>query len=88
MSLFSTNPGGPLTLEKFKALQLQSSSKTIKFLKEQWVQQIVQSISICFRDVSKGFFKINQIDPRVYEVIKIKRFISLTIQIMQVLFIQ
>ncbi|XP_057321703.1 dynein axonemal heavy chain 1 isoform X2 [Microplitis mediator] len=83
MSLFSPNPGCSLTLEQFKASQLEYSSKIIKYLKEQWVQQIVDSILIGFRDVSKGFFKINQVNPRVYEVIKIKRFVSLTIQIMQ-----
>ena len=84
MSLFDSNYGKSLSLDEFKAQQMQSISNLLKYLKEPWLKKIVQSIRLCLRDVGKGWFDLEQKVHHVYDVMKLKRFMELSTLLMQV----
>ncbi|CAG5074970.1 Similar to Dnah1: Dynein heavy chain 1, partial [Cotesia congregata] len=83
MTLISHRLDKCLTPEQFNSLQLQTAAKTIKYLKGQWLEKIINTVKICFREVGKGAFNIRQTDPWVYDVVKLKRLVNLIIQYMQ-----
>lgn len=84
MSLFGTNHGKSLKLNEFEEQQLQTSATVIKYLNQQWIERIVQSVRMYLRDIGKGCFDLNQKTSHIYDVIKLKRFMELKISIMQV----
>lgn len=84
MNLFVSNYGKALRFEDFEAQQAQTTGTVIKYLKEQWLDKIVRSVRMWLRDVGKGWFNLEQKNPRVYDVMKLKRFVDLKILLMQV----
>ncbi|KAK0159286.1 hypothetical protein PV328_010182 [Microctonus aethiopoides] len=83
MSLFGTNHGKSLKLNEFEEQQLQTSATVIKYLNQQWIERIVQSVRMCLRDIGKGCFDLNQKTSHIYDIIKLKRFMELKVSIMQ-----
>ncbi|KAK0162578.1 hypothetical protein PV327_006345 [Microctonus hyperodae] len=83
MSLFGINHGKSLKLNEFEEQQLQTSATLMKYLKQQWIERIVQSVRMCLRDIGKGCFNLNQKTSYIYDVIKLKRFMELKVLIMQ-----
>ncbi|KAH0554605.1 hypothetical protein KQX54_011827 [Cotesia glomerata] len=83
MTLISHRLDKCLTPEQFNFLQLQTAAKTIKYLKGQWLEKIINTVKISFREVGKGAFNIRQTDPWVYDVVKLKRLVNLIVQHMQ-----
>ncbi|XP_026674744.1 dynein heavy chain 1, axonemal-like [Ceratina calcarata] len=83
MNLFATSHGKQIQLSEFEDLQTQATTAVIKYLKEPWLEKITQSVRMCLRDLGKGWFNLQQKDHGVYEVMKLKRFMSLTTLRMQ-----
>lgn len=48
----------------------------IKFLKVNWVNQLIQIIKDHFKDVGKGWFNMNETNRLTYEFGKLKRFLT------------
>nr|XP_046487754.1 dynein axonemal heavy chain 1-like [Neodiprion pinetum] len=82
-SLFISNYGKSMTLVEFEQLQTQTMVTVIKDLKEPWLEKITQSVRMCLRDIGKGWFNLEQKDHDVYDVMKLKRFMTLTMLRMQ-----
>ncbi|XP_024940673.1 dynein heavy chain 1, axonemal [Cephus cinctus] len=83
MTLFSLNYGKSWTLDDFEAQQTQTTVTTFKYLRERWLEKMTQSIRMCLRDIGKGWFNLEQKDHHVYDVMKLKRFMNLTMLRMQ-----
>ena len=73
-----------MTLNEFRAHQIQAMNTLIKYLKDPWLKKIIQSVRLCLRDVGKGWFNIEQKIHEVYDVMKLKRFMALATFLMQV----
>ena len=84
MNLFVSNYGNSLTLDEFEAQQDHMTSTVMKYLKEQWLEQIVQSMTKWLGDVGKGWFNLDEKNPHVYDVMKLKRLVQLKVLFMQV----
>lgn len=83
MNLFVSNYGKAMFLSEFEAQQQHETSMVIKYLKELWLERIIQSVRLCLRDIGKGWFDLEQKDHDVYNI-KLKRFMDLIVQKMQV----
>lgn len=84
MNLFVSNYGKSMHLSEFKLQQQHETGTVIKYLKETWLEKIIQSVRLCLRDVGKGWFDIEQKNYDVSGVIKLKRFMDLISHRMQV----
>lgn len=84
MCLFDTDRGKFVSLQEFEVHQVQATLTVIKYLREEWVNRIIQSVRMGLRDVGKGAFDLEQKAPHVYDVIKLRRFINMTVFFMQV----
>lgn len=83
-NLFISNYGKSMTLEEFEQQQTQTMTTVIKYLKEPWLEKITQSVRMCLRDIGKGWFNLDQKYHDVYDVMKLNRFMTLTMLRMQV----
>ncbi|XP_039313454.1 dynein heavy chain 1, axonemal [Solenopsis invicta] len=83
MNLFVSNYGKSMHLSEFKLQQQHETGTVIKYLKETWLEKIIQSVRLCLRDVGKGWFDIEQKNYDVSGVIKLKRFMDLISHRMQ-----
>ncbi|XP_011297154.1 dynein heavy chain 1, axonemal-like [Fopius arisanus] len=88
MCLFSLDRGKVLPLKEFEAQQIQSTLTVIKYIREEWVDRIIQSVTMQFRDIGKGAFDLRQKTPHVYDVIKLPRFINMMTLRMQKIIIE
>lgn len=84
MNLFVSNYGKSMHLLEFESQQQQETATTIKYLKETWLERITQSVKLCLRDIGKGWFDLGQKNHDIYDVMKLKRFMDLIVQRMQV----
>ncbi|XP_043269181.1 dynein axonemal heavy chain 1 [Venturia canescens] len=75
--------GKSMTLDEFEAQQIQTTSALIKYLREHWLENIVRSVRMWLRDIGKGCFSIELKVPKIYDVLKLKRFNDLTVLLMQ-----
>lgn len=85
MCLFIPNYGKSIYLSEFESQQHQETGTVVKYLKETWVEKIVQSVRLCLRDIGKGWFDLKQRRHDIYNVMKLKRFMELIAYRMQVL---
>lgn len=84
MHLFVSNYGKSMTLDEFDSIERQKITATLKYLKEPWINKIVQSIRMRLRVVGKGWFNLEQKFHSVYDMMKLKRFMQLVVFCMQV----
>lgn len=84
MCLFASHYGKEMKLYDFEDLQTQATVAVIKYLKEPWLIKITQSVRMCLRDLGKGWFNLKQDNHRIYDVMKLNRFMNLTTLRMQV----
>lgn len=71
-------------MDDFECQQKKALNMTMKYLNNNWLNNVVKIIKTSFDKIGKGCFDLNQKIPYVYDVIKLKRFICLKIFIMQV----
>ncbi|XP_011707083.1 PREDICTED: dynein heavy chain 1, axonemal-like, partial [Wasmannia auropunctata] len=83
VNLFVSNYGKSMDLSEFESQQQQETDTVIKYLKEMWLERITQSVRLCLRDIGKGWFDLGQKNYDVYDVMKLKRFMTLIIYRMQ-----
>lgn len=72
-------------LLEFESQQQQETGTVIKYLKEMWLERIIQSVRLCLRDIGKEWFDLEQKNHDEYNMMKLKRFITLIAYRMQVL---
>ncbi|KYN02642.1 Dynein heavy chain 1, axonemal [Cyphomyrmex costatus] len=83
MNLFVSNYGKSMYLLEFKSQQQQETDTVIKYLEEMWVERIIQSVRLCFRDIEKEWFNLEQKNHDEYDIMKLKRFMTLIAYRMQ-----
>ncbi|XP_063979949.1 dynein axonemal heavy chain 1-like [Diachasmimorpha longicaudata] len=81
--LFSLDRGKLFHLREFEVQQAHNTLAVIKYLREEWVDRIIQSARMYLRDIGKGAFDLRQKNPYVYDVIKLRRFINMMVFFMQ-----
>lgn len=86
MRLFSLRSSRALPLDEFVAQQLQTSHAIVNRLREQWIGNVTRIVRMCLRDIGKGWFDLQQRRSDVYDVMKLKRFMTLVRCHMQVPF--
>ncbi|KAG7197921.1 hypothetical protein KM043_016158 [Ampulex compressa] len=84
MNLFLPNYGKSMNLSHFEAEQTQMTMTILKYLREPWLEKVTQSVRMCLRDVGKGWFNLEQKFHEVYDIMKLKRFMDLTVLRMQI----
>lgn len=84
MCLFASSFGKCLKLSEFEDVQSLAILTVVKYMKEPWLQKIIQSVRLCLRDVGKGWFNLQQKVHAVYDVMKLNRFMNLVTLRMQV----
>lgn len=70
-------------LDEFKTIQESSISSMIKFLKVNWINQLINIIKEHFKSVGKGWFNMNETNKLTYEFGKLKRFLTVVRLMMQ-----
>ncbi|KAG5345241.1 DYH1 protein, partial [Acromyrmex charruanus] len=83
MNLFVSNYGKSMYLLEFESQQQQETGTVIEYLKEIWLERIVQSVRLCLRDSEKKWFDLEQKNHDESNIIKLKRFMSLITYRMQ-----
>lgn len=67
---------GVKRLDEFKTIQESSISSLIKYLKINWVNDLINIIKEHFKDVGKGWFNMKETNRLTYEFGKLKRFLT------------
>ncbi|XP_018365084.1 PREDICTED: dynein heavy chain 1, axonemal-like [Trachymyrmex cornetzi] len=83
MNLFVSNYGKSMYLLEFESQQQQETNTVIKYLKEMWLERIIQSVRLCLRDIGKEWFDLEQKNHDEYNMMKLKRFMTLITYRMQ-----
>lgn len=84
MTLFSIKHGESLSLDDFEVQQLQATYEVINYLTDRWTKNISQAVKTCLEDIGKGWFDLTQKNYYIYDIMKLKRFIDVIKQRMQV----
>ena len=71
-------------LLEFESQQRRETGIVIKYLKEIWLERIVQSVKLCLRGIGEEWFDSEQKNYDENNIMKLKRLISLITYRMQV----
>ena len=84
MSLFYLDWKESMSLEQFESKQIKAIEETVKYLTINWIDNIVSAVRLCLSKIGKGWFDVEQKCYDVYTFMKLKRFMELVKQRMQV----
>ncbi|KAK6626145.1 hypothetical protein RUM43_006450 [Polyplax serrata] len=77
MNFFTANYGKSISLEEFDSIQTNCTNNLIKYLRKDWVDNVVTNVRMCLQDVGKGWFNIKEKSWPIYELSKLCRFMDL-----------
>ncbi|KAJ9594363.1 hypothetical protein L9F63_014205, partial [Diploptera punctata] len=83
MNLYTSNFGKFVPLNEFETAQVQNNLVVIKFLKGLWLENITHNITMCLRDVGKGWYNILEKKYEIYEISKLCRMMMAILQRME-----
>jgi dynein heavy chain len=75
--LFNTRPTKVLKPEEFEQLQMQAISYVSQQLKDVWLLSLKNGIKNSLKEVGKGWFNLNEKRQEVYEISKLKKFMTM-----------
>lgn len=81
--IYNPNINKSLGIEDFKQIQNSSISQTSYYLRETWVNKIKDIIKGNFNDLGEGWSNIAETSREIYEIGKLKRFLTEVRFIMQ-----
>eukprot|EP00960_Hanusia_phi_P037726 753088-Hanusia_phi.AAC.3 len=83
MSLFAPHPNKTTKPDEFEHLELQAISQTSAYLKDTWLTSLKNSLRNGLKDVGKGWFNLNETKREVYDISKLKKFMTMINFMMQ-----
>ncbi|KAI9349443.1 dynein heavy chain and region D6 of dynein motor-domain-containing protein [Zopfochytrium polystomum] len=82
-SMFVTSIAKIVRLDEFEQIQNQSLQNVKSQLKDNWVPSLKSIIKAGFKDVGKGWYNMQESNPDVYKISKLKKFMTTVKFIMQ-----
>eukprot|EP00002_Diphylleia_rotans_P006932 TRINITY_DN1638_c0_g1_i1.p1 TRINITY_DN1638_c0_g1~~TRINITY_DN1638_c0_g1_i1.p1 ORF type:complete len:4126 (-),score=976.49 TRINITY_DN1638_c0_g1_i1:597-12974(-) len=81
--IYNTSINKSVRLDEFDQSQIQTFTATAAHLKDVWVSSLKNSIRASLKDVGKGWFNLQEKNKEVYEISKLKKFMTMIRFLMQ-----
>ena len=82
-SLFAPHPTKTTKADEFEQMELQAIQQTAAYLKDTWLTSLKNSLRNGLKDVGKGWFNLNETKREVYDISKLKKFMTMINFMMQ-----
>ncbi len=82
-SLFAPHPTKTTKADEFEQMELQHIQQTTTYLKDTWLTSLKNSLRNGLKDVGKGWFNLNETKREVYDISKLKKFMTMINFMMQ-----
>ena len=83
MSLFAQHPTKTTKPDEFEHMESQAIVAASTYLKDTWLTSLKNSLRNGLKDVGKGWFNLNETKREVYDISKLKKFMSMINFMMQ-----
>ena len=77
MSLFASHPTKTSKPDEFEHMEVQSIAQMAAYLKDTWLVSLKNSLRNGLKDVGKGWFNLNETKREVYDISKLKKFMTM-----------
>lgn len=77
MSLFASHPTKTSKPDEFEHMELQAITQMAAYLRETWLISLKNSLRNGLKDVGKGWFNLNETKREVYDISKLKKFMTM-----------
>jgi dynein heavy chain len=82
-SLFAPHPTKTTKADEFEKMEIQHIQQTAEYLKDTWLTSLKNSLRNGLKDVGKGWFNLNETKREVYDISKLKKFMTMINFMMQ-----
>ena len=82
-SLFAPHPTKTTKADEFEQMEIQAIQQTAAYLKDTWLTSLKNSLRNGLKDVGKGWFNLNETKREVYDISKLKKFMTMINFMMQ-----